>query len=779
VSEPRAVWQGRLAAPLDARAQALNDSLHIDQRLWPEELLLSRAYAETLGECGVLDRDGLAALLAACQSLGEDLAANRVRLEGEDVHSAIEAELTKRCGDPARRLHTGRSRNDQVSTLTRLRVMRLCDETVEELRALERSLIQQARGATQIAVAAYTHLQPAQPVLLAQLWLAHAHAFERDETRFEAAREAADRMPLGAGAVAGTPLRYDRVALAARLGFSRLAENSVDAVGDRDFALEYLNAAAVLGVHLSRLAEDLVIWCSPGFGWFRAPDGFSTGSSLLPQKRNPDLFELARGKAARLMANAQRLAIVMKGLPSAYQKDLQEDKEALFDTGDTLERLLAALPPAIQALQPNLERMKQSLTPDLLAVELADALVEKGVSFREAHAQVGQLWARAEQEGKDPTDLTQAQRTTISPHFTDDVLASLTVESALARRNQPPGAGPESVKQQLDRMESRLGLGAGDPEGMKKSNNTTHANPADKLDSTPPASAHTLPPSKMDSTAPGGPRAESLASDSRDGRRPGGPQPVSRSDVAAGAATERVAGERFGARAASNGVAPPSDPSVSEGASVSSTSGVVATPSDPSVSDGASVSSTINGIQLRRATLKDVPGIARIMASYVAQDILLPRPVGELFQCIREFHVAEANGEIVGCAALRLLWDDLGEVRSLAVRPDFHGRRLGAQLVAAVLADARALELPRVIALTREVPFFERCGFTVASRDRLPRKVWSDCVRCPKRHACDEIAVVLDLVPGASEAAEAAAGTWLLPIPQLARLETPALPLIS
>jgi len=669
------VWRGRLQEGLDPRARALNDSLAVDRRLWPEEMALSRAYAETLAECGVLAPRELEQLLDACRTLSDDLSHGRVTLSGEDVHSAVEAELTRRAGDPARRLHTGRSRNDQVSTLTRLHVIRLCDTAVEGVRELERALVGQARAAGAQAAAAHTHLQPAQPVLLAQLWLAHAHALERDETRFEAAREAADRMPLGAGAVAGTPLQYDRLALAQRLGFSRLAENSVDAVGDRDFALEYLNASALLGLHLSRLAEDLVLWCAPAFGWLRAPDGFSTGSSLLPQKRNPDLFELARGKSARLLANAQRLAIVMKGLPSAYQKDLQEDKEALFDTEDTLTALLDVLPSAIDALEPNAARITESLTPDLLAVELADALVEDGVPFRDAHAAVGRLWALAESRGIAVAALPLADRLALSTGFTDARLASLTVEAALARRDHSPGGGRSSVQAQLARLEARLGLGPGEAEvaaAAEAATPRTSANPA------------------------------------------------------------RVANE-----------------------------------------------TSAGDLVLRRATLADVPGIARIMAGYVAEGILLPRPVGELFQCIREFHVAVANGEVVGCSALRLLWDDLGEVRSLAVRSDAHGRGLGARLVAAVLDDARALGLPRVIALTREVAFFERCGFSVTSRDTLPRKVWSDCVRCPKRHACDEVAVVLDLVPGASEAAAASARSWLLPIPQLAQPEAPALPLIS
>ena len=624
------------------------------------------------------------ALEQACDALAAGLESGAVKLAGEDVHSAVEAELARRCGEPARRLHTGRSRNDQVATLMRMRVMSLCEEAVEDLRALERALVAQARAAGDRAVAAYTHLQPAQPVLLAHAWLAHVEAFERDEERFLTAREAADRMPLGAGAVAGTPLHYDRVALASRLGFSRLAANSLDAVGDRDFAVEYLNAGAMLGVHLSRLAEDLVLWCSPGFGWFSPPDGFATGSSLLPQKRNPDLFELARGKCGRLLANAQRLAVVLKGLPSSYQKDLQEDKEALFDTADTLESLLAALPLAIAALMPRPERMSATLTPDLLAVELADSLVADGMPFRDAHAAVGKLWAEAERSGVAPAALPLAARLAILPHFTDERIGALSVEAALARRSHPPGAGPDSVALQLRRAEARLGLGVGD---------------------------------------------------------------------------EEEAGDAPAAPLALH-------------------------PKLPATTHVASFVARPDGIVLRRARLDDIPGIAGIMAGYVAQGVLLPRPVSELYQCVREFHVAERPGEngapaeIEACAALRLLWSDLGEVRSLAVREDVHGRGLGKALVERVLDDARALALPRVIALTRDLQFFERCGFTVHSRESLPRKVWTDCVRCPRRHACDEVAVVLDLVPGASEAAAREGRSFSLPIPQRPRVE-PALPIVS
>jgi argininosuccinate lyase/amino-acid N-acetyltransferase len=654
---PHRLWAGRLGG-LDPRAQALNDSLPVDGVLWPEELSLTVAYAEALVEAGVLTPAERTALEEAAADLRRDLESGTVSLAGEDVHSAVEAELIRRAGDAGMKIHTGRSRNDQVVTLVRMRVMALCDEAVAGLAELGRALLHQAMLAGDANAAAQTHLQPAQPVRLAQLWLAHAEAFERDEERFRSARESADRLPLGAGAVAGTPLVYDRGALARRLGFTRAAENSVDAVGDRDFALDYLGAASTLGIHLSRLAEDLVLWCSPGWGWYAPPDGFSTGSSLLPQKRNPDLFELARGKAGRLIGNAQRLAIVLKGLPSSYQKDLQEDKEVLFDTAATLAALLGVLPAAITALAPRWDRVAAGLGHDLLAVELADHLVANGTSFRDAHAQVGRLWAAAERKGVAPAALPPDERLALSPHFTDAALAGLDHEAAVARRNHAPGGGPESVARQIGRHAERLGMTA------------------------MPAPA----------------------------RHAGAGEPAA--------------------------PAPGAD------------------------------------VVIRRARPADVPAISRLMSGHIADGTLLPRPLGELYQSVREFHVADRDGDILGCGALRVLWNDLGEVRSLAIRPDAQGLGLGRKLVDRVVDDARPIGLERVIALTREVGFFERCGFTVVTRESLPRKVWTDCIHCPRRHACDETAVVLDLVPGATARADARPQNWELPLPPARRKDS-------
>jgi N-acetylglutamate synthase-like GNAT family acetyltransferase len=407
----------------------------------------------------------------------------------------------------------------------------------------------------------------------------------------------------------------------------------------------------------------------------------------------------------------------LKGLPSSYQKDLQEDKEAVFDSADTLELLLAALPPAIDALSPDRDRIAASLTNDLLAVELADALVGEGLPFREAHRLVGALWAAAEKAGCEPAALPLAERLALSPQFTDARLGAMSVESAIARRTHSPGAG--STEHQLAIAEGRLGLGPGGD--------------ADEL------------------------AAEDMAS-----------APVGARDAHAGRA--RGARHSMGAHSGP----PVGSPGASGDAPAAGESRVVG-----------------DGLVLRRARVSDVPGIAGVMAPYVVEGVLLPRPVSELYQCVREFHVVErlpaagasgengAGGTVVACAALRLLWRDLGEVRSLAVRPDAHGHGLGSALVQAVVGDARALGLPRIIALTRELAFFGRCGFNAQARESIPRKVWTDCVRCPKRHACDEVAMTLDLVPGASEEAARQARAYTLPMPAAAEAGDPSLPIIS
>jgi argininosuccinate lyase len=530
------------------------------------------------------------------------------------------------------------------------------------VRELERALVTQARDAGDLACASYTHLQPAQPIRLAHWWLAHVEALARDEERFAEAREAADRLPLGSGAVAGSPLRYDRASLATRLGFSRVAMNSLDAVGDRDFAVQYLNAAALLGIHLSRLSEDLVLYCSPAFGWFKAPDGFSTGSSLLPQKRNPDLFELARGKSARLLANAQRLATLLKGLPSSYMKDLQEDKEAVFDSADTLELLLAALPPAVDALVPQRDRIAASLTGDLLAVELADALVGDGVPFRDAHRAVGALWAAAEQAECEPAALPLEQRLELSPYFTDVRLAALSIESAIARRAHAPGAG--STPHQLAIAEARLGLGPGDD--------------ADVL-----APDEIAKPGTVRPTSP----------------RPARPEPVTDADAG------RVVGE---------------------------------------------------GLVLRPCACRGRARHRRRHGALRRRGHAAAAPVSELYQCVREFHVVERVATNGDAGATRVASSRAPRSGSCGATWARCARsRCGRTRTARAWARTRAASsptrarssCPRIIALTREVGVLRAVRVLRPDRESIPRKVWTDCVRCPSATPATRSAMTLDLVP--------------------------------
>jgi argininosuccinate lyase len=394
------VWQARVSAPLDPRARALNDSLAVDQRLWPEELALTRAYTPALAECGVLSAEDAVALLGACDALEADLRSGATTLAGEDVHLGGRGGATRRCGDPARRLHTAqpqRSGRDAAQAARDAAVR----ERVRALQELERALLVQARNARDLAVAAYTRTRPAQPVLLAHWWLAHIEASERDEERFSAVRGSADRPPLGAGTIAGTPLDYTCVALATASASAGSPRTVSTRSATRFRAQEPAggNDSAFIS---SRLGEDLVLWCSPGFGWFGAPTASRPLESRCRRSATPTCSNWRAARGARLIANASQLATLLKGLPSAYQKDLQEDKESVFDSADTLALLLDALPPAIEALEPREDRMRASLTPDLLAVELADALVAEGVPFRDAHAAVGRLWAAAETRGVTP-----------------------------------------------------------------------------------------------------------------------------------------------------------------------------------------------------------------------------------------------------------------------------------------------------------------------------------------------------------------------------------------
>jgi argininosuccinate lyase len=378
--------------------------------------------------------------------------------DDEDIHSAVERRLTELVGPTGGKLHTGRSRNDQVATDFRLWVMRACDHLDEKLTELQRALITSAEAALNLPMPGYTHLQHAQPVTWGHWVLAHFWPLVRDRDRLARTRRSAAVLPLGAGALAGTAFPIDRERLSVRLGFAAITPNSLDAVSDRDFAAEFLFTAALLGAHLSRLSEQLILFSSSEFGFVRLDDGYSTGSSIMPQKKNPDTLELTRGKSGRLLGHLTGFLATLKGLPSSYDKDLQEDKEPVFDAFDTLAISLPVMSGLIRTLKVQPERLAAQLEPGLLATELADYLVRRGLPFREAHHVVGRVVRLAEERGVAITDLPLTDLQTIAPLIGPDVAAALTVEAALAARAIPGGTSPGALAEQLAMARRAAGL---------------------------------------------------------------------------------------------------------------------------------------------------------------------------------------------------------------------------------------------------------------------------------------------------------------------------------
>lgn len=400
---PPKLWGGRFAAEPAPEMDALNRSLPVDRRLWRDDVRGSRAWARALGAAGVVSGE-------EAQALDDGLARVAERLErwteaewaaspDEDIHSLVERLLREEAGPVAGKLHTGRSRNDQVATDTRLWARRAAWQLDAALGTLQETLVEQAERHLETVMPAYTHGQRAQPVSAAHWLLSHAWPLARDRERLADACRRTGVLPLGSGAIAGCPFPVDRVLLRETLGFRDVSQNSIDAVADRDFVAELVFAATLAGVHLSRLAEDLILFASSEFGFVRLSDRFSTGSSLMPQKRNPDALELARGKAGRLIGLLTGLLATLKGLPSGYNKDLQEDKPALFDTFDTLLLLLPAVVGTVRTLEIDAARCAAAVDAAMFATEVADALVRQGVPFREAHEQVGRLLRAAEERG--------------------------------------------------------------------------------------------------------------------------------------------------------------------------------------------------------------------------------------------------------------------------------------------------------------------------------------------------------------------------------------------
>ena len=451
-------WSGRFAEPVDALVRRFTASVSFDRRLAMHDITGSLAHARMLAACGVIGRRDLAAIEGGLAELRGEIRAGKFAwsAEDEDVHSGIERRLTEIAGSAGKRLHTARSRNDQVATDVRLWLRDEIDVIVKKLAALEDALLSQAARHASLVMPGFTHLQVAQPVTFGHHLLAYVAMFERDRARLADCRRRVNVLPLGAAALAGTSFAIDRARVAKELGFDGIAENSLDAVSDRDFAIEFAACAAVVMMHLSRFAEELILWMSARFGFVKIPDRFCTGSSIMPQKKNPDVPELVRGKSGRVFGHLLALLVLMKGQPLAYNKDNQEDKEPLFDTADTLQGCLDAFTGLVAGLQPQPKAMRAAaLEGHATATDLADYLVRKGVPFRDAHEAVARAVRAADAAGCDLAELPLKTLKRFSFAVGADVFKSLTLEGSVASRNHVGGTAPGQVKAAVKRARAR------------------------------------------------------------------------------------------------------------------------------------------------------------------------------------------------------------------------------------------------------------------------------------------------------------------------------------
>ena len=453
------LWGGRFASgPADALAR-LSVSVHFDWRLAPYDLRASRAHARVLHGAGLLDDDELTRMLVALDELEADVAAGAFTptVADEDVHTALERGLVERLGTLGGKLRAGRSRNDQVATDLRLYLRDAAREVAGAVVELQRALLAQAERHVDTPAPGFTHLQHAQPVSFGHELAKHVHALDRDLDRLRDWDARAAFSPLGAGALAGSSLPLDPLATAAELGFDGAVANSIDAVSDRDFVAEFLFVTALLGAHLSRLGEEVCLWASQEFGWVRLDDAYSTGSSIMPQKKNPDIAELARGKSGRLLGHLTALLATLKGLPFAYNRDLQEDKEPAFDAVDTLLLLLPAMAGMIATARFAADRMTAAAPSGFaLSTDVAEWLVRRGVPFREAHEVAGACVRRCEERGIGLEDLSDADLAAVSPLLTPEVRTVLAVEGALAARAAYGGTAPVRVREQLAALAARV-----------------------------------------------------------------------------------------------------------------------------------------------------------------------------------------------------------------------------------------------------------------------------------------------------------------------------------
>ena len=454
------MWGGRFSDKPAELMQAINVSIGFDRRLAAQDLAGSRAHAAMLQKTGIITSADAEAILAGLETIAREIAAGSFpfREEFEDIHMNVEARLRELIGPAAGRLHTARSRNDQIALDFRMWVRDACDRTAAQIKALQKALIAKAEAHAATVMPGFTHLQPAQPVTFGHHLMAYVEMFGRDASRFADARARMNESPLGAAALAGSPFPIDRAMTARALGFDRPAANSLDAVADRDFALEALAAATVCGVHLSRLAEEMVIWMTPQFGFIALSDAFTTGSSIMPQKKNPDAAELVRAKVGRLLGSFTQLAVVMKGLPLTYSKDMQEDKVPTFEAFDALDLSLAAMAGMVTDLEPNVARMAAAAGAGYsTATDLADWLVrELDLPFRDAHHITGAAVKRCEQLGCDLPGLPIEDLQALDGRITAGVYQVLTPAASVASRTSHGGTAPDQVRAQIKRWKEVL-----------------------------------------------------------------------------------------------------------------------------------------------------------------------------------------------------------------------------------------------------------------------------------------------------------------------------------
>ncbi len=452
-------WGGRFSEETDKLVEEFTQSVSFDRRLALYDIKGSIAHARMLAKQGIIAPEEAQKIIQGLEEIAEEIKSGRFhwRKELEDVHMNIETALFEKIGPVAGKLHTARSRNDQVATDVRLFLRDVIDEVLSRLRALRTTLVSKAKEHLDVIMPGFTHLQHAQPVLFSHHLMAYYEMFSRDSRRFRWVREEVNVCPLGSAALAGTTFPIDRETVARELGFSSLSRNSMDAVSDRDFILSFLAAAATCFVHLSRLMEELILWMSPEFGFIDLPDKLCTGSSIMPQKKNPDVAELIRGKTGRVFGHLLALLTVLKGLPLTYNRDLQEDKEPLFDTCDTLLSSLRLAASLIEGLRPRKERMLAACEEGhLTATDLADYLVLKGLPFREAHHVVGQLVAYCEKRGLKLWELSLETLKEFSPLIGEDVYEWLTLEGSVKRRKVFGGTAPERVREAISCAEEEL-----------------------------------------------------------------------------------------------------------------------------------------------------------------------------------------------------------------------------------------------------------------------------------------------------------------------------------